>query len=135
MIALLAVHIMALICWAGSLLYLPAVIAVTTPREAHVKHDAPLSRKLYTLVITPAAFIAIMSGTALFLVKQLVAGWLVAKLALVSGLVLCHLLNGWMIARVEQDPERRVSLYCTLLGVVSAVFITGIIWLVLAKPF
>ena len=133
---LLALHITALVCWCGALLYLPALTAVTLRSGAgDGEVPASFSRAAYTLLVTPAALLAIASGTALFLVSQTVAGWLVVKLTLVAGLVLCHVVNGWMILHFEKAPRSYQTLICVLLGAASAALMVPIIWLVLAKPF
>lgn len=130
---LLLLHIAALLCWCGSLLYLPALI--TSHEQAFANGNFPVTRNVYTHLATPAALLAIVSGTALFLVEQLVAAWLVVKLTLVMGLVICHALTGWLILYVEKAPRKRGLLLCLLLGSTAAALMVAIIWLVLAKPF
>ncbi len=133
---LLLLHIMALLCWCGSLLYMPALVAGTARREVIGLHNrSRVAREIFTLVVTPAAVATIASGTAIFLAQQIIATWLVLKLTLVSGLVLCHVAIGWLIFYVEQAPRRYGIVFCVLLGIVAAALMAGIIWLVLAKPF
>lgn len=133
---LLTLHIAALVCWCAGLLYMPALIAVTGRREAAgPDRHAAITRMVFTLVVTPAALLAIISGTAVFLANQLVAAWLVAKLTLVTGLVVCHVLLGWLIVHIERGSEKLGPLWCALLGGTSAALMVGIIYLVLAKPF
>ena len=61
-------HFAALLCWCGSLLYLPAMIAAGKRSEQLFYRDhAHLTRMVFTLISTPAALLAIGSGTALFL--------------------------------------------------------------------
>lgn len=132
---LLLLHIIALLCWCGSLLYLPALIVGMARREAKGRHHFyPVARGLLTHVATPAALIAIISGTVLFLFHHVIAFWLLAKLTLVSGLVLCHVLTGGLVLRVERGACRHARLFCLLLGMASIGLIVGILSLVLAKP-
>ncbi|MCQ4295073.1 CopD family protein [Pseudomonas stutzeri] len=130
-------HFAALLCWCGTLLYLPALIAAGTRRSDPLfyRDHAHLTRTVFNLVGTPAALIAIGSGTALFLKDGIVAGWLIVKLSTVAGMVLCHALCGVLVLRIEKSPERSVSIRCRLLGAIAALFITATLWLVLAKPF
>lgn len=130
-------HFAALLCWCGTLLYLPALIAAGTRRtEALFYRDhAHLTRMVFTLISTPAALVAIGSGTALFLRDEILAGWLIVKLSTVAGMVLCHALCGVLLLRVERAPERSVSIQCAVIAVVIAAFIGATLWLVLAKPF
>ncbi|HAB63319.1 MULTISPECIES: CopD family protein [Pseudomonadaceae] len=131
------VHFAGLLCWCGTLLYLPALIAAGTRRSDPLfyRDHAHLTRMVFNLIGTPAALVAIGSGTALFLSQGLVAGWLIVKLSTVAGMVLCHALCGVLVLHVERAPEQSVSIRCRFLGVVAATFITATLWLVLAKPF
>ena len=130
-------HFAALLCWCGTLLYLPALIAAGTRRsEAMLFRDhAHLTRMVFTLISTPAALVAIGSGTALFLRDDILAGWLIIKLSAVSGMVICHALCGVLLLRMEREPERRIGIQCAIIGVATAGFIAATLWLVLAKPF
>lgn len=130
-------HFAALLCWCGTLLYLPALIAAGTRRSEPLfyRDHAHLTRLVFTLVSTPAALVAIGSGTALFLRDDILAGWLIVKLSTVSGLVLCHALCGVLVLRIEREPERSIGVQCAVIGVVIAGFIAATLWLVLAKPF
>ncbi|MEX1031943.1 MAG: CopD family protein [Cellvibrionaceae bacterium] len=133
---LLLLHITALLCWCASLLYLPALIVSTARREeAGEKGLFFVTRRVFTLIATPAALIAIISGTAIFIVDRTIEVWLVAKLTLVSGLVLCHVATGGLTLTVTQRSANYQLLFCTAVGVTSVVLIAGILWLVLAKPF
>lgn len=130
-------HFAALLCWCGALLYLPALIAAGTRRTDALfyRDHVHLTRLVFTLIATPAALLAIGSGTAIFLRDGLVAGWLVIKLTSVAGMALCHALCGVMLLRIEREPETGVRLQCTLLGGLIALLIGVTLWLVLAKPF
>lgn len=130
-------HLAGLICWCGTLLYLPALIAAGTRRSDTLfyRDHAHLTRAVFTLVGTPAALIAIGSGTAIFLRDELVTAWLIAKLSAVAGLVLCHALCGVLVLRIERDPECSVRLQSILIGVAIVLLMTATLWLVLAKPF
>lgn len=130
-------HFAALLCWCGTLLYLPALIAAGTRRSEPLfyRDHAHLTRMVFTLVSTPAALIAIGSGTALFLRDEILAGWLIVKLSTVAGMVICHALCGVLLLRMEHEPERSITVQCALIGAVVASFIAATLWLVLAKPF
>lgn len=129
-------HFAALLCWCGSLLYLPALIAAGTqgshPR-LHPETDYPV-RVVFTHFATPAALLAIGSGTLLFLLAGQWAGWLVLKLAAVAGMAVCHALCGVLVLRLERQPERALALECTVLGTLAATLVGVTLWLVLAKP-
>lgn len=130
-------HFAALLCWCGALLYLPALIAAGTRRgEALFYRDhAHLTRMVFTHIATPAALLAIGSGTALLLRDSIYAPWLILKLTSVAGMVLCHALCGVLVLRIEGHPSRSASRVCALIGGLIAVLISLTLWLVLAKPF
>lgn len=129
-------HFAALLCWCGSLLYLPALIASSAQgnhSRLHPETDYPV-RLVFTLFATPAALLAIGSGTLLFLLAGKWAGWLALKLAAVAGMALCHALCGVLVLRLERQPERALALECTGLGSLAALLVALTLWLVLAKP-
>lgn len=131
-------HVASVICWCGLLLYLPALIAqaqvggrdATDGSQTLAWH---MSHRLFTLVATPAAFLAIGSGTAIILVEQPLGIWLILKLTAVTAMVGCHALAGLLIVRLEQQPTRRVTSFCAVLSVVSLFLILAVAWLVLRK--
>lgn len=130
-------HFAGLLCWCGALLYLPALIAAGTSRSEPIfyRDHAHLTRMVFNLIATPAALLAIGSGTAIFLVHELVAGWLIAKLTMVAGMVICHALCGVMVLRIERTPDLESRTQCSVLGACIVAFIAATLWLVLAKPF
>ncbi|BBI51792.1 hypothetical protein HORIV_42130 [Vreelandella olivaria] len=67
-------HIAALVIWCGSLLYLPALLsqALQLRKDAgFAQGTPPMPRFFYNSIATPAALIAIASGTLLFLIHGL----------------------------------------------------------------
>ncbi|GGJ83681.1 CopD family protein [Pseudomonas matsuisoli] len=130
-------HISALICWCGTLLYLPALVAAGTRRsdDLFYRDHAHLTRMVFTLIATPAALVAIISGTALFFIYGLFELWLIFKLAAVTGLVLCHALFGVLILHIERTPEKSIAARCTAIGLFVVGLIGLTLWLVLAKPY
>nr|WP_298166032.1 CopD family protein [uncultured Pseudomonas sp.] len=129
-------HFIALIAWCGALLYLPALIAAgTRVNDALFYRDhAHLTRMIFTLVATPAALLAIGSGTLLFVRDAVFAPWLILKLSAVAGMVLCHALCGVLVLRIERFPERAIGRECLVIGVLITALIAMGLWLVLAKP-
>lgn len=137
MTGLLVLHIAALLCWLASLLYLPVLIASSEHRPALAgppdKLDS-VARLVFIQIAGPAAIVAIVAGTLLFVVTGTTAPWLVAKLGLVSLLVVGHALTGLLILRLEAPGEKLARPWCVLLLTVFCVLATAILWLVLRKP-
>lgn len=130
-------HFMALIGWCGVLLYLPAMIAAGTRSrdEMFYRDHAHLTRTVFNLIATPAALLAIGSGTALFLRESIFDPWLIVKLTTVAGMVLCHALCGVLILRIERAAEPALRRDCLLIALLLSALIGATLWLVLAKPF
>ena len=137
MLWLLTLHIIALVFWAAALLYMPALIAAR--RAHHLPVQAPanpfnsIERFVFTRVATPAALVAIMAGTLVFVVDRTLDLWLIIKLSLVAVLVLCHVAVGWLVLRVERGGTPLVPA-CIALALFSLALFGLILWLVLAKP-
>ena len=133
---LLVVHISAILLWSASLLYLPALIVggKSGRVDFEQRHSLALGRTLFTLIVTPAAMLAIVTGTAIFITAHVTSLWLVLKLTLVSGLVICHSLLGWMILRVGHDAGKNTIPMCVSLATASMLFIVAIVTVVLMKP-
>jgi putative membrane protein len=129
-------HFAALFVWCGTLLYLPALIAQGTQAGRPVFHpDAgEVMRLVFTRVASPAALVAIASGTLLFIGVASLAPWLILKLAAVTLLVIGHALCGALILKFAAQPPRRVRLWCAALAGAMTLLVVAALWLVLAKP-
>ncbi|QIB51062.1 CopD family protein [Pseudomonas sp. OIL-1] len=138
MLWFLVPHLIGLLFWAASLLYLPALIAGSLVRENAFREPADpfdsIARMVFTRIATPAALFAIIAGTLVFLIDHTVDIWLIAKLTLVAGLVLSHAATGLLILRAESGNGKPTIPWCWALGLVQCLLMIGIVWLVLAKP-
>lgn len=85
-------------------------------------------------VATPAALVAIVSGTAIFTFQGPLAAWLVGKLALVALLALLHAGCGWLLLRREQGRGTGARFLGPALAVLASVLLLAVAWLVLGKP-
>ncbi len=130
-------HLMTLIGWCGALMYLPALIAAGTRGrdELFYRDHAHLTRMVFNLIATPAALLAIGSGTVLFLREGLFDLWLIVKLTSVAGMVICHALCGVLILRIERVADPSLRRECLTIGGLILSLIGCTLWLVLAKPF
>lgn len=134
----LVLHIMALVIWCASLLYLPALIAgIHTEQieiiEPYNKYGS-VARFVFTHIATPAALVAIISGTLVFLLNRTVEVWLIAKLTLVTGLAVGHTLTGLLLLHTQDRSTKPIRGWCWLLSGVLCALMIAIIWVVLAKP-
>ncbi len=135
MLWILVLHIIAVMCWCAAQLYLPALIAgISQVSSMQVVIPRSLPRFVFTRIATPAALIAIISGTVIFALNRTLEVWLIVKLGLVAALVITHTLSGWLVLHAEVNSGAKVVLVCRVLGVVLVALMAAIIWTVLAKP-
>ena len=146
MLWLLSLHIAALLCWCAGILCVPVLwheshrfdtgeATEGAVRESH--HDSGITvmpRRVFTWVATPAALLAIASGTALFLVMGTVQGWLLVKLVLVVMLVSAHIGAGLLMLRAERADQLPPRWWSAGLSLLMLVLMALIFSLVLAKP-
>ena len=129
-------HIAAIAVWAAGLLALPALYV----QRRHVRRDDDLHRLqrmvrfAYIAVVSPLAFVAIASGTALIFVRETVQPWFAAKLALGAALAFVHVLTGLVVIRLFRKGETYPAWRFVATTALSAALIGAILWLVLAKP-
>jgi putative membrane protein len=138
MIWLKALHISALVIWCAGLFYLPGLFMLHPRTRDHADYHRLriMTRYSFIMVISPAAVIAIISGTLLVYVRGLQGDWLAAKLVVVTLMVFFHLYCGGVLAKLR-DPKvgsmRRPLLHLATV-IVPAILIPLVLWLVLAKP-
>jgi len=129
---------MALLVWAASVLYLPALMiniesrSATFARTPH--HHDSVARFVYTHIASPAALLSIAAGTAVFWLNHSLEFWLVAKLTLVTALAALHAAMGMLVLRVERRQLDRLHTLGLLLSALFCALLVTILWLVLAKP-
>lgn len=138
MIWFLAVHIIAILVWCASLLFLLRLTVVRCPSRQEPwdalvpRQHGSVVRLLFTWVSTPMALLAIISGTWVFLLQGSIDSWLIVKLSLVLLLVVCHTGGGALILRLEAGGN--ASPWGQLLTLLSVLLMLAIVWTVLAKP-
>ncbi|MCO5156757.1 MAG: CopD family protein [Aquamicrobium sp.] len=136
MIWLKVLHLAAIAVWSAGLICLPGLYV----QRAHVpsrdsKHRLQaMVRFLYVAVLSPAAFVAIGSGTALIFVRQSFEPWFSLKLVLVGALATIHILTGLVVIRLFESGNiypvwRFVAVTAATLAVVTAILVV-----VLMKP-
>ena len=131
-----ALHLATLIVWCAGLFALPLTLALHDPaasqadytRIRHITHFG------YVYAITPAALVAIGSGTALIFLREVYVPWLFAKLVFVAILVGFHGWIGGVLARVTETEGTHIPPRPLLPLMLLLVPILTILVLVLAKP-
>jgi protoporphyrinogen IX oxidase len=130
------VHFVTLLTWAGSLFYLPALLAAH-PRTVAGPDFVRLrlmTRFTYLVVASPAAILAIISGSLLIVVAGVHGGWLVLKLAAVALMAAFHIACGYLVAAFRSHPVNHSAAALASLVVVPALLVPIVFYLVLGKP-
>ncbi len=94
-----AAHIATLVIWCAGLLGLPALLvqhrsAATQEEFGEIRRFV---RRVYVLVLTPAAVLAVAFGTGLIFARDVFTGWMFLKLVVVALLVALHAFEGRLL--------------------------------------
>ena len=134
-ILLKLVHVLAIGLWAAGLLTLPFLYGQRRQlagKALYRLHN--FTRFFYVKIVSPAAFVAVVSGIVLIFVEATFVPWFSLKLLLVGMMVMIHVMSGLMILRLFEPGQtystRRVILVTTL----TATVIAAILAVVLGKP-
>lgn len=94
-VVLKAIHIGAIAFWSAGLIALPFMYRQRAGLEDRALYRLhAFTRRLYVGVVSPAAFLAIGSGTVLIFLQGTYEAWFSAKLALVAVLAGIHIFRG-----------------------------------------
>jgi uncharacterized membrane protein len=130
------IHLATIAVWSGGLLVLPFLFW----QRRHVANMAELERLhritrfVYVVMTSPAAFIAIGTGTALIFLQTTFKEWFSLKMVLVGAMAMLHVLAGLTAVKVFGPNGRFSTLACVALTSVYLIVIVAILWVVLAKP-
>jgi uncharacterized membrane protein len=129
-------HLAAIAVWSGGLIVLPFLMWQRQALAAGPDLDRlhRMTRFVYVGMTSPAAFIAIASGTALIFLQATFEEWFSLKMVLVGGMVMLHVVAGLALVSVFTPGGRFGLLSHVSLTTGYLVLICAIIWIVLAKP-
>lgn len=131
-----ALHLIALSIWCGGLIVLPMMLSLHVPAVSQndyriIRHSTHLT---YTMVVTPAAIIAVIVGTWLIFLRQVFAPWLFAKLVFVMLLLVLHAWIGHTLVRIAEEPGTHRPPNPVLPSSTVLACAIAILLLVLGKP-
>ena len=93
-----------------------------------------MTRLVYVEIASPAAVVAIGSGTALIFLQATFQEWFSTKMVLVAAMAMLHVVAGLVLGRLFLGDGRFGRVSYIALSSAYIVLITAIIWIVLAKP-
>jgi len=129
-------HLAAIAVWSAGLVALPFLFWQRRALDVGTELDRlhRMTRFVYVEMASPAAFVAIGSGTALIFLQATFQEWFSVKMVLVGAMAMLHVVAGLVLGRLFLADGRfgRASYVALSSGYI--VLITAIIWIVLAKP-
>jgi uncharacterized membrane protein len=130
------VHLAAIAIWSGGLLALPFLFWQRRALAAGPDLDRlhRITRLVYVELTSPAAFIAIASGTALIFLQGTFQEWFSIKMVLVGLMAMLHVVAGLVMHQLFSPKGRFGGLSFMTLTSSYSVLIVAIVWVVLAKP-
>ena len=130
------IHLAAIAIWSAGLIVLPFMFRQRRALDLGWELDRlhRMTRLVYVEIASPAAFVAIGSGTALIFLQATFQEWFSTKMVLVAAMVMLHVVAGLVLARLFLADGRFGRVSCVMLSSGYIVLITAIIWIVLAKP-
>ena len=130
------IHLGAIAIWSGGLIVLPYLFWQRRTLTAGSELDRlyRITRLVYVELTSPAAFIAIASGTALIFLQATFVEWFSVKMVLVGIMVMLHVVAGLVLLQLFLPDGHFSRLSWIALTIAYVVVIVAIIWIVLAKP-
>ncbi len=136
-----ALHIIAVIAWMASLLYLPRLfvnhVGLAKGSEASEMLKG-MERRLMKAIMRPSAVMTFLFGGALLSVPGVVdwsMGWIYVKLASVLIMFAMHgMMEAWL-AKFARDANTHSSRFFRIVNEVPAVLMIIIVIMVVTKPF
>ena len=132
-----AFHIIAVVTWFAALFYLPRLFVYHAMSEdaVSIERFKVMERKLYRGIMTPSAIIAVTLGLWLWLGFGFAGGWLQAKLALVTVLLVYHGYCGKLLRDFRDDRNRHGHVFYRWFNEFPVLILVAVVILVVVKPF
>ncbi|MDP2879768.1 MAG: protoporphyrinogen oxidase HemJ [Sulfuricella sp.] len=132
-----AFHIIAVVTWFAALFYLPRLFVYHAMSEdaVSIERFKVMERKLYRGIMTPSAIVAVTLGLWLWLGFGISGGWLHAKLALVTVLLIYHGYCGKLLRDFRDDRNRHGHVFYRWFNEFPVLILVAVVILVVVKPF
>jgi putative membrane protein len=134
-----ALHVIAVIAWMASLLYLPRLMVYHCGAEPGSKQSETfkiMEWRLLRFIANPAMMATWVFGLVLaFEGEHYREGWMQAKFALVIVLSALHGFNIRWLRDFAADRNRRPARFYRIMNEVPALLMAAIVILVVVKPF
>lgn len=130
-------HIVFMVTWFAGLFYLPRLFVYHAMAEDRVSRERfeIMERKLFWGIMTPGGLLTLAFGFWLWLGWDFSGGWLQAKLALVSLLVVFHLWCNKLMLDLRAGRNRKSHRWFRWFNELPVLALFGAVILVVVKPF
>lgn len=141
MLWLKAFHIIAVICWFAGLFYLPRLFVyhAQSTDSTSIERFKIMERKLYRGIMWPSMVLTLVLGVAMLLnapdYYYLKQGWLHAKLALVTLLIVYHCFCGYYRQQFANDNNQKSHVFYRVFNELPVLLLISVVILVVVKPF
>ncbi|AYH45400.1 CopD family protein [Azoarcus sp. DN11] len=136
MLVVKALHISFVVSWFAGLFYLPRLFVNHAMVEDVATRErlALMEHKLYRFM-TPLGILAVVFGFWLWFGYGFSGGWLHAKTALVSFLIVYHLYCGKLVRDFAAGRNTRSHKWYRVFNEVPVLVLFAVVFLVVLKPF
>jgi len=135
-----ALHIISVVCWFAALFYLPRLFVYHAMAEDQISIERfkIMERKLSRGIATPAMLAALTFGIWLASLAPdyyLHQGWFLAKVTLVTLLVVYHHACLYLLRQFRNDRNTRSHVFYRWFNEIPVLFLIAIVILVVVRPF
>lgn len=131
-----ALHIVLLVVWCSGLFALPLMLSRhdSNIEQSEYARIRVMTHYTYTYLVTPAAVLAIATGTVLIFLREVFVLWMFAKLVVVAMLVIFHAWVGYVLVWLAETQGEHIPPSPRLPFALLVLIVIGILTLVLVKP-
>jgi len=134
-----ALHVISVIAWMATMLYLPRLMVYHCAAEPGSKQSETfkvMEQRLLLFIANPAMIATWLFGIVLLLEgEHYRAGWMQAKFVLVIVLSALHGLNARFVRAFAADRNHHSARFYRILNEAPALLMAAIVILVIVKPF
>lgn len=136
---ILALHVIAIICWMAGMLYLFRLYVYHAEESEQVvmQRLQVMERKLLNLITTPAMIVALLSGITMLVLNPalLTQPWMHVKLTAVLGMFACHGIATKYRRVLVDEPHIKPGKFFRIMNEIPTVLMIIIVVMVIVKPF
>ena len=136
-----ALHLIFMVTWFAGLFYLPRLFVYHAMSDDEISHERfkIMERKLFYGIMTPGAILTLVFGIWMLLDYAWAAygnsSWLHTKLALITLLLLYHIICGKFVHDFKTNHNQHSHIYYRWFNEFPVILLIAIVLLASLKPF